>query len=128
MTLLPRGPVMLDIVGLELAMEDRDRLMHPLVGGVILFARNYESPRQLDLLTDSIDCLRDPPLLIAVDHEGGRVQRFRDGFSELPPMRALGQRWDRDAPGAIDEAQRCGQLIASELAPQGVAVSSTPRL
>jgi beta-N-acetylhexosaminidase len=128
MTLLPRGPVMLDIVGLELAMEDRDRLTHPLAGGVILFARNYESPRQLHLLTDSIGALRDPPLLIAVDHEGGRVQRFRDGFSDLPPMRALGQRWDRDASGAIDEAQRCGQLIASELGVHGVDFSFTPVL
>jgi len=128
MTRLARGPVMLDIVGIELIMEDRDRLMHPLVGGVILFARNYESPRQLDLLTDSIGALRDPPLLIAVDHEGGRVQRFRDGFSDLPPMRALGQRWDRDAPGAIGEAERCGRLIASELAAHGVDFSFTPVL
>lgn len=128
MTLLPRGPVMLDIAGIELTMEDRDRLTHPLVGGVILFARNYESPRQLDLLTDSIGVLRDPPLLIAVDHEGGRVQRFRDGFTELPPMRTLGQRWDRDASGAIDEAQRCGQLMASELAAHGVDFSFTPVL
>jgi beta-N-acetylhexosaminidase len=128
MTQLARGPVMLDIVGVELAMEDRDRLMHPLAGGVILFARNYESPRQLDLLTDSIDSLRDPPLLIAVDHEGGRVQRFRDGFTELPPMRTLGQRWDRDPPGAIDETERCGQLIASELAAHGVDFSFTPVL
>ena len=128
MTLLARGPVMLDIVGIELTIEDRDRLMHPLAGGVILFARNYESPRQLDLLTDSIGALRDPPLLIAVDHEGGRVQRFRDGFSDLPPMRALGQRWDRDAPGAIAEAERCGRLIASELAAHGVDFSFTPVL
>ena len=128
MTQLARGPVMLDIVGVELAMEDRDRLMHPLVGGVILFARNYESPRQLHLLTDSIGALRDPPLLIAVDHEGGRVQRFRDGFTDLPPMRALGQRWDRDARGAIDQAQRCGQVIASELAAHGVDFSFTPVL
>jgi len=128
MTQLARGPVMLDIVGIELNVEDRDRLMHPLVGGVILFARNYESHRQLDLLTDSIGALRDPPLLIAVDHEGGRVQRFRDGFSDLPPMRALGQRWDRDAPGAIAEAERCGRLIASELAAHGVDFSFTPVL
>ena len=128
MTHLARGPVMLDMVGIELTAEDRDRLMHPLVGGVILFARNYESPRQLDLLTDSIGALRDPPLLIAVDHEGGRVQRFRDGFTDLPPMRALGQRWDLDAPGAIDEAQRYGQIIASELAAHGVDFSFTPVL
>jgi len=128
MTLLPRGPVMLDVAGIELTAEDRERVTHPSVGGVILFARNYASPQQLGLLTGAILALRDPELLIAVDHEGGRVQRFRDGFTELPPMRTLGQRWDRDAPGAIDEAERCGQLIASELAAHGVDFSFTPVL
>src|SRR5205085_1140211 len=125
---LPRGPVMLDIAGTELNAEDRERLFHPSVGGVILFARNYVSPPQLGLLTDAIFKLRDPPLLVAVDHEGGRVQRFRDGFSEIPPMRTLGQRWDHDAPGATDEAERRGRTIASELAAQGVDFSFTPVL
>jgi beta-N-acetylhexosaminidase len=128
MTSLPRGPVMLDVAGAELTVEDRDRLTHPSVGGVILFARNYASPRQLALLTGAILALRDPPLLIAVDHEGGRVQRFRDGFTELPPMRTLGQRWDHDALGAADEAERCGRVIASELAAHGVDFSFTPVL
>jgi beta-N-acetylhexosaminidase len=125
---LPRGPVMLDIAGLELTVEDRERLAHPSVGGIILFARNYASPRQLDLLTGAIRALRDPPLLIAVDHEGGRVQRFHDEFTELPPMRTLGQRWDHDASGAAGEAERSGRIIASELAAHGVDFSFTPVL
>jgi beta-N-acetylhexosaminidase len=125
---LPRGPVMLDIAGIELTVEDRERLTHPSVGGVILFARNYASPRQLGLLTGAIHALRDPPLLIAVDHEGGRVQRFRDGFTELPPMRTLGERWDHDTLGAAGEAERFGWVIASELAEHGVDFSFTPVL
>jgi beta-N-acetylhexosaminidase len=128
MTSRPRGPVMLDVAGAELTVEDRERLTHPSVGGVILFARNYVSPPQLDLLTATIGALRDPPLLIAVDHEGGRVQRFREGFTELPPMRTLGERWDRDAPGAADEAERCGRIIASELAAHSIDFSFTPVL
>jgi len=128
MNLLPRGPVMLDVEGLELNQEDRDRLAHPLVGGVILFARNYASPTQLCRLTGEIHAVRDPQLLIAVDHEGGRVQRFREGFTLLPPMRTLGQRWDLDVGQATDEAERYGQIIGSELAAHGVDFSFTPVL
>src|SRR5438105_15600992 len=128
MTPLPRGPVMLDIAGTELTAADRERLLHPSVGGIILFARNYASLRQLGLLTGAIVALRDPPLLIAVDHEGGRVQRFRGGFTEIPPMRTLGQRWDHDAPGAADEAERRGRTIASELAAHGAGFSFSPVL
>jgi len=90
----PLGPVMVDVAGLELAPGERELLAHPLVGGVILFARNYASPGQLKALTGAIRGIRSPALLIAVDHEGGRVQRFADGFTRLPPMRALGRIYD----------------------------------
>ena len=88
------GPVMLDVLGKTLTPEDEARLNHPLTGGVILFARNFESPGQLAELTAAIHALRTPSLLVAVDHEGGRVQRFREGFTKIPPMRELGRIWD----------------------------------
>jgi beta-N-acetylhexosaminidase len=97
---MPLGPVMLDVAGVVLTDEDRRRLLHPLTGGVILFARNFESCAQLDALTAEIHALRDPGLIIAVDHEGGRVQRFRQGFTHLPPMRIFGTIWDRDRDAA----------------------------
>jgi beta-N-acetylhexosaminidase len=125
---LPRGPVMLDIAGTELVAEDRERISHPLVGGVILFARNYASPAQLSVLTASIRAIRAPAPLIAVDHEGGRVQRFREGFSAIAPMRTLGERWDRDIQDAIAEAERIGNLIGRELGTHGVDFSFTPVL
>jgi beta-N-acetylhexosaminidase len=122
------GPVVLGIEGVDLRATDRERLMHPLVGGVILFSRNYEGPAQLAALTARIRALRTPSLLISVDHEGGRVQRFRDGFSAVPPMRTLGELWDRDAPAAVAEARRLGTVIASELRAHGVDFSFTPVL
>ena len=125
---LPRGPVMLGIEGPELTAADRDRLLNPLAGGAILFTRNYTSSAQLARLTTEIHALRDPPLLIAVDHEGGRVQRFRDGFTAIPPMRTLGEAWDRDVAGAAREAMRCGALLASELRAHGIDFSFAPVL
>jgi beta-N-acetylhexosaminidase len=125
---LPRGPLMLDIAGLELSAEDRERIGHPLVGGVILFARNYADPEQLRALTAAIRALRDPPPMIGVDHEGGRVQRFRDGFSAVPPMSELGARWDRDAAAAAQDAERIGACIAGELSTHGVDFSFIPVL
>ena len=124
----PRGPVMIDVAGAELNAEDRDRIARPQVGGVILFARNYESPAQLDALTAAIRALRDPAPLLAVDHEGGRVQRFRDGFAAIPPMRSLGELWDREVAAAAVEAERIGRLIADELAGHGIDFSFTPVL
>ena len=122
------GPVVIDIEGLALTERDRARLSHPLVGMVILFARNFESPAQLIELTQSIHALRDPPLLIAVDHEGGRVQRFRKGFTAIPAMAQLGRLWDRDVLGACRTAVSTGFVLASELRAHGVDLSFTPVL
>jgi len=122
------SPIILDIAGLELDADDRRRLQHPLVGGLILFARNWQSRAQLTALTAEIKTLR-PDCLVCVDHEGGRVQRFRsDGFTHLPPMRALGELWMRDAMTATDAATACGVVLASELRACGVDFSFTPVL
>jgi beta-N-acetylhexosaminidase len=122
------GPVMLDVLGTQLTAEDEARLRHPLVGGVILFARNYQSPGQLAELTASIHALRTPPLLIAVDHEGGRVQRFREGFTKIPAMRELGRIWDAHPQRARHLAQQAGYVLAAELRACGVDFSFTPVL
>lgn len=125
---LPHGPLMIDIVGLELTDLDRERLSHPLVGGLILFSRNYQSPEQLSRLTAEAHALRSPPLLITIDHEGGRVQRCRDGFTRLPPMRALGEWWESDPQAAIQAAHDIGFVLAAELRTCGVDFSFTPVL
>ncbi len=123
------GPVMLDVAGFELDAEDRELLAHPSVGGLILFARNFADARQLQALTEAIHSVRRPPLLIAVDHEGGRVQRFRtDGFTHLPAMRALGLRYEADAQAALAEARSAGFVLAAELRALGVDLSFTPVL
>ena len=109
------GPVMLDIDGTGLTPADRDLLREPAVGGVILFTRNYESVEQITDLVAEIRALRRPPLLIAVDHEGGRVQRFRDGFSRIPPMRAIGQLYRSDPQATEKLARQAGWLIGAEL-------------
>ncbi|SCX89204.1 beta-N-acetylhexosaminidase [Nitrosospira sp. Nl5] len=122
------GPIMLDIEGTRLTTGDRKKLQHPLVGGVILFTRNYSSFSQLVQLTTEIHALRSPPLLIAVDHEGGRVQRFREGFTRLPPMRELGRIWDEHPNRARDLARQTGYVLAAELRAAGVDLSFTPVL
>lgn len=122
------GPVMLDIAGTTLDTNDLRRLQHPLTGGLILFARNYESREQLCALTSAIHAAR-PGILIAVDHEGGRVQRFKtDGFTRLPAMRALGTLWDRDVLAATEAATAIGFVLAAELRACGVDLSFTPVL
>lgn len=126
--MLHLGPVMLDVAGTELDADDRRRLQHPLVGGVILFARNYASPEQLDRLTAEIHALRNPPLIIAVDHEGGRVQRFRDGFTAIPAMRQLGHAWDASPQHGRHLAHEVGFVLAAELRVHGVDLSFAPVL
>lgn len=122
------GPLMIDIAGTQLTGIDRERLCHPLVGGIILFSRNYASPEQLATLTGEIHALRTPALLIAVDHEGGRVQRFRDGFTRLPAMAALGRLWDEQPGAALAAARQVGFVLAAELRARGVDYSFTPVL
>ena len=125
---MPLGPVMLDVGGTGLSDEDRRRLLHPLTGGVILFSRNYAGPDQLVRLTADIHALRNPPLIIAVDHEGGRVQRFREGFTAIPAMRELGRLWDADSQHARQLAQATGFVLAAELRAHGVDLSFAPVL
>jgi beta-N-acetylhexosaminidase len=122
------GPIMLGLEGVELAPEERELLLHPQVGGVILFARNYQSPEQVAALTTAIHDVRRPRLLVAVDHEGGRVQRFREGFTRLPAVRRLGEIYDRDPLRAKYLARATGWLMAAELRAVGVDFSFAPVL
>jgi len=124
----PLGPVMVDLEGTELGDEERRRLLHPQCGGVILFARNYASPQQLKALVDAIHGLRHPRLIVAVDQEGGRVQRFREGFQALPPLGKLGDLYDHNASDALDLAETLGWLMAAELRQYGVDISFAPVL
>jgi beta-N-acetylhexosaminidase len=134
------APLIIDVPGLTLSQRDRQRLKHPLVGGLILFARNWQDRAQLTALCRTIKAVRSD-LLICVDHEGGRVQRFKtDGFTHLPPMRTLGEMWmqEPDVPakakrkaGAMDAtnaATACGYVLGAELRACGVDLSFTPVL
>ncbi|MBI3899926.1 MAG: beta-N-acetylhexosaminidase [Gammaproteobacteria bacterium] len=122
------GPVMLDVAGVALTNEERERLRHPFVGGVILFSRNYQSPAQVAALVAEIRALREPNLLIGVDHEGGRVQRFRNGFTRLPPVRRFGEIYDENRKRAKRLAHTAGWLMAMELRAVGVDFSFAPVL
>jgi beta-N-acetylhexosaminidase len=123
-----QAPLIIDIAGLTLTKADRLRLKHPLVGGLILFARNWQDRAQLTALCQSIKKLR-ADLLICVDHEGGRVQRFKtDGFTHLPPMRALGEMWLKQPMEATNAATACGYVLGAELRACGVDLSFTPVL
>ena len=126
---LSLGPVMVDVEGLCLQHHEIQRLKNPLVGAVILFARNYQDPKQLSELCRQIHEVRDEPLLIAIDHEGGRVQRCRSGgFTHLPAMRDLGELWDSNQEASLDLAREVGYVLAAELAACGVDFSFTPVL
>ena len=130
------APLIIDIEGASLSKLDRQRLQHPLVGGLVLFARNWQDRAQLSALCRSIKQLR-ADLLICVDHEGGRVQRFKtDGFTHLPAMRALGEMWLQDGHGgqgsgamrATNAATACGYVLGAELRACGLDLSFTPVL
>ena len=126
---IPRGPVMADIAAFRLTEEEKQRLLDPAVGGVILFRRNFQNIVQLKELTAEIKALRTPGLIIAVDHEGGRVQRFIEGFTRLPAMNVLGQIWDSESASAAETAARqIGWVLATELSACGIDLSFTPVL
>lgn len=120
------GPLMIDLLSDAVSAEERELLRHPLVGGVILFTRNYTDPAQLTVLVEAIHAARSPPLIVAVDQEGGRVQRFRTGFSRLPPMRRIGHEFDLDPKSGVALARSLGWLMAAELRAHGVDISFAP--
>jgi len=122
------GPLMIDLAATELGAEERELLAHPLIGGVILFTRNYVNPEQLTALVAAIHAVREPQLLVAVDHEGGRVQRFREGLTRLPAAALFGELYERDARHARRLAETGGWLMAVELRSLGVDFSFAPVL
>ena len=122
------GPLMIDVAGLRLSDEDRVALMNPSVGGLILFSRNYQNRDQLRALCEEVRALPREPLLLAVDHEGGRVQRFRDGFTRVPPMRPLGEHYAVDAAAACTQARHWGEVIGAELSEFDIDLCFAPVL
>lgn len=124
----PLGPLLIGLPGLQLSSEEADWLRHPAVGGVVLFTRNYKDIRQLAALTNAIGAATDRDLLICVDHEGGRVQRFREGFTRLPPLAILGRMYTESPSMAADYAYRHGRVMAAELLSCGVDLSFAPVL
>jgi len=117
---------MVDLRGKTLAADEREWLQSPLVGGVILFTRNFANVEQLAQLVAEIHAVRQPPLLVTVDQEGGRVQRFREPFVRLPPLRSLGRLYDEERELALKVAAACGWLMAAELRAVGVDLSFAP--
>ncbi len=122
------GPIMMDLRGTTLENDERELLLHPLVGGIIFFSRNYESPEQIAALSKEIHGLREPRLLIAVDHEGGRVQRFQDRFTRLPALQLIGERYDKDNKAGLMLAEKAGWVMAIELRAVDIDFSFAPVL
>lgn len=122
------GPIMMDLVGTQISDTERQLLLHPQVGGLILFTRNFESIEQVAALVSEIRSLRTPHLLIAIDHEGGRVQRFHEGFTKLPAASVFGEIYKHDQDKAREYAELTGWLMASELRTINVDFSFAPVL
>lgn len=122
------GCLLIDLAGLELTPEERELLAHPLVGGLVIFARNYESPAQMQSLCQAVKAARKSPLLITVDQEGGRVQRFIKHFTKLPPMSVFGDLYAKDPTHALACARECGWLLATEILAVNVDLSFAPVL
>jgi beta-N-acetylhexosaminidase len=122
------GPVMMDLEGTEITQTEKELLENPLIGGVILFTRNFESIEQVTELVAAIHAVRTPHLLVAIDHEGGRVQRFHEGFTRLPPASVYGRMYREDAARARQYAEKAGWLLAAELRAIGVDFSFAPVL
>lgn len=121
------GALMLDLEGLALTDDEKTLITHPHVGGIILFARNFQSVEQVTALVASIRAIRKE-LIIAVDQEGGRVQRFREGFVKLPPMKTFGDLYAMQPDEARQRSYQCGWLMASEILAVGVDISFAPIL
>jgi beta-N-acetylhexosaminidase len=122
------GPLLIGLEGTRVSAGEADALRHPAVGGVVLFTRNYSDPQQLNELTAGIREAAERELLITVDHEGGRVQRFREGFARLPPLGLLGRMHADQPDRALDMAYRHGRVMATELLLRGVDLSFAPVL
>jgi beta-N-acetylhexosaminidase len=120
------GPLLIDVQGTTLTAQDRELLAHPLVGGCILFTRNFASIEQLEQLVSDIRAVRSPPVLVTIDHEGGRVQRFRKDFTVLPSMRTIGREYDLDQTTGKRLARQCGWLLAAELRAVAIDLSFAP--
>ncbi|MHB1706793.1 MAG: glycoside hydrolase family 3 N-terminal domain-containing protein, partial [Acidithiobacillus sp.] len=124
---LPRGPLMVDVAGPALTAEERERLLHPAVGGVILFARNCVDAVQVQALCADLHALRQPSLLIGIDQEGGRVQRLTEGVTRFPPQASLGRLWDQAGMlPAVTMARDWGRLLGTELRSLGIDLDFTP--
>lgn len=120
------GSLIIDLNGQEIDAEERELINHPLIGGVILFTRNYDSRQQVKKLIQTLRTARKEPLLIMVDQEGGRVQRFKNEFTRLPQMAALGEYFDKNSHHALEIAKNCGWLMATEILTLGIDLSLAP--
>ena len=125
---MPLGPIFVSVEGKKLKSEDQKILSHDLIGGVVLFSRNYENKDQLKSLIESIKLIKTPTLLVSVDQEGGRIQRFNDGFYPIPAMRSLGDLYDQSREDGMQATSLVAEILATELLEGGVDFSFVPVL